>query len=81
MEIAPLAVLGSGIKAVLAQSFARTFFRNAVNLGRLLLNCDTDRINPGDQLDLDLKGERIRNLTQKSEIPFQPLPELMEKIV
>jgi 3-isopropylmalate/(R)-2-methylmalate dehydratase small subunit len=81
MEIAPLVVLGAGIQAVLAKSFARTFFRNAVNLGLLLLTCDTGRIHPGDQLELDLKGEKVRNLTQKTEIPFQPLPLLMEKIV
>jgi 3-isopropylmalate/(R)-2-methylmalate dehydratase small subunit len=81
MEIAPLVVLGAGIKAVLAKSFARTFFRNAVNLGLLLLACDTDRINPEDQLELDLEGQKIRNLTQKTEIPFQSLPALMQKIV
>jgi 3-isopropylmalate/(R)-2-methylmalate dehydratase small subunit len=81
MEIAPLVVLGAGIKAVLAKSFARTFFRNAVNLGLLLLTCDTDRINPEDQLELNLEGQKIRNLTQKTEIPFSPLPALMQKIV
>jgi 3-isopropylmalate/(R)-2-methylmalate dehydratase small subunit len=81
MEIAPLVVLGAGIQAVLAKSFARTFFRNAVNLGLLLLTCDTDRIHPGDQIELDLKGEKVRNLTQKTEIPFQPLPPLMKKII
>jgi 3-isopropylmalate/(R)-2-methylmalate dehydratase small subunit len=81
MEIAPLVVLGAGIKAVLAKSFARTFFRNAVNLGLLLLTGDTDRINPEDQLELATDGQKIRNLTQKIEIPFNPLPPLMQKIV
>ena len=81
MEIAPLVVLGAGIEAVLAKSFARTFFRNAVNLGLLLLTCDTDRINPEDQLELATDGQKIRNLTQKDEIPFNPLPALMQKIV
>jgi 3-isopropylmalate/(R)-2-methylmalate dehydratase small subunit len=81
MEIAPLVVLGAGIKAVLAKSFARTFFRNAVNLGLLLLTCDTDRIEAGDQLDLDLEGRKIRNLARKTEIPFHPLPPLMQQIV
>jgi len=81
MEIAPLVVLGAGIRAVLAKTFARTFFRNAVNLGLLLLVCDTDRINPEDRLELDLAGQKIRNLTQKTEIPFNPLPVLMQKIV
>jgi 3-isopropylmalate/(R)-2-methylmalate dehydratase small subunit len=81
MEIAPLVVLGAGIQSVLAKSFARTFFRNAVNLGLLLLTCDTDRIHPGDQLELDLKSQKVRNLTQKTEISFQPLRPLMMKIV
>jgi 3-isopropylmalate/(R)-2-methylmalate dehydratase small subunit len=81
MEIAPLVVLGAGIKAVLAKSFARTFFRNAVNLGLLLLACDTDRIDAEDQLELDMEGQKVHNLTQKTEIPFQPLPPLMQKIV
>jgi 3-isopropylmalate/(R)-2-methylmalate dehydratase small subunit len=81
MEIAPLVVLGAGIKAVVAKSFARTFFRNAVNLGLLLLVCDTDRINPEDRLELDIDRQKIRNLTQKTEIPFNPLPALMQKIV
>jgi 3-isopropylmalate/(R)-2-methylmalate dehydratase small subunit len=81
MEIATLVILGAGIQAVLAKSFARTFFRNAVNLGLLLLTCDTDRIHPGDQLELDLKSQKVRNLTQKTEISFQPLPPLMKKIV
>ena len=81
MEIAPLVVLGAGIKAVLAKSFARTFFRNAMNLGLLLLTCDSDRIDPEDHLELDIDGRKIRNLTQKIEIPFKPLPALMQKIV
>ncbi len=81
MEIAPLVILGAGIRAVFAKSFARTFFRNAVNLGLLLLTYDTDRVEPGDQLELDLDGQKVRNLTRKTEIPFQPLPPLMEKIV
>jgi 3-isopropylmalate/(R)-2-methylmalate dehydratase small subunit len=81
MEIAPLVVLGAGIQAVLAKSFARTFFRNAVNLGLFLLTCDTDRIQAGDQLEIDLQGGQVRNFTQKTEIPFQSLPPLMKKIV
>jgi 3-isopropylmalate/(R)-2-methylmalate dehydratase small subunit len=81
MEIATLVILGAGIRAIMAKSFSRTFFRNAVNLGLLLIICNTDRIQPGDQLQLDLKDEKVRNLTQKTEIPFQPLPPLMKKIV
>jgi 3-isopropylmalate/(R)-2-methylmalate dehydratase small subunit len=81
MEIAPLVVVGAGIHAVLAKSFARTFFRNAVNLGLLLLVCDTDQIAAGDELTLDLAGGLIRNFTRRTETPFHPLPDLMERIV
>ena len=81
MEIAPLVVVGAGIKAVLAKSFARTFFRNAINLGLLLVICDTEKIFPGDELDLDVEQGLIRNLTRRSKIPFQPLADLMKKIV
>jgi 3-isopropylmalate/(R)-2-methylmalate dehydratase small subunit len=81
MEIAPLVILGAEIKAVLAKSFARTFYRNAINVGLLLLICDTDLIAAGNQLEIDLEAEVIRNLTQNTKIPFQPLPDLMQKIV
>lgn len=81
MEIAPMVVVGAGIQAVLAKSFARTFFRNAVNLGLLLVTCDTEQITGGDELALDLEQGLVRNLTRRVEIPFQPLPDLMKKIV
>ena len=81
MEIAPMVVVGAGIQAVLAKSFARTFFRNAVNLGLLLVTCDTEQITGGDELALDLEQGLVRNLTRRVEIPFQPLPALMKKIV
>ena len=81
MEIATLVIVGAGIRAVLAKSFSRTFFRNAVNLGLLLLVCDTDRIGAQDQVELDLERGQIRNLTRKTTIPFQPLPDLMSRIV
>ena len=81
MEIAPLVILAAGIRAVLAKSFARTFFRNAVNLGLLLLTGDTAPIHPGDRLELDLTRPVIQNITQNTEIPFQPLPPLMQQII
>jgi 3-isopropylmalate/(R)-2-methylmalate dehydratase small subunit len=81
MEIAPMVVVGAGIQAVLANSFARTFFRNAVNLGLLLVTCDTEQITEGDELALELEQGLVRNLTRRVEIPFQPLPALMKKIV
>jgi 3-isopropylmalate/(R)-2-methylmalate dehydratase small subunit len=81
MEIAPMVILAAGIRAVLAKSFARTFFRNAVNLGLLLLTCDTTSIRPGDRLEPDLTRQVIQNLTQNKGIPFQPLPPLLRQII
>ena len=81
MEIAPLVIIGAGIEAVLAKSFARNFYRNAINLGLLLLVCDTDLIEPGDRLEVDAIRGTVRNLTRQREIPFEPLLELMKKIV
>ena len=81
MEIAPLIILAAGIRAVLAKSFSRTFFRNAVNLGLLLLTCDTAPIRPGDWLELNPSRQVIQNITRSTEIPFQTLPPLMRRII
>jgi 3-isopropylmalate/(R)-2-methylmalate dehydratase small subunit len=58
MEVAVTAVIGAGIRIVLAQSFARTYFRNAVNNGLYPIECDTSRIAEGSSLRIDL-GERV----------------------
>ncbi len=81
MEIAPLVIIGAGIEAVLAKSFARNFYRNAINLGLLLLICDTGLIDAGDRLEIDAGRGTVRNLARRREIPFEPLPELMKKII
>jgi 3-isopropylmalate/(R)-2-methylmalate dehydratase small subunit len=56
MEVAVTVILAAGIKAVLARSFSRTFFRNAVNNGLLPLECDTSTIREGDRLEIELAG-------------------------
>jgi len=81
MEIAPLVIIGAGIEAVLAKSFARNFYRNAVNLGLFLLICDTGLIESGDRLEIDSVRGVVQNRTRQKEIPFEPLPELMKKMV
>ena len=81
MEIAPLVIIGAGIGAVLAKSFARNFYRNAVNLGLLLVICDTDRIESGDRLEIDTAHGVVRNQTRQKEFSFEPLPELMKRMV
>ena len=80
-EHAPQIIKISGVKAVLAKSFARIFYRNAINIGLLAIECNTDLINAEDELELDVKNGIIRNLTQKTEIKFSPLPDVMIKLL
>ncbi|MHB1322790.1 MAG: 3-isopropylmalate dehydratase small subunit [Coriobacteriia bacterium] len=80
-EQAPLVLIHSNTKAVLAKSFARIFFRNAINTGLPVVECDTDLIADGDELELDLEAGVVRNLTQDTEIPFAPLPPVMAKLL
>jgi len=80
-EHAPQVLKIAGVNAVLAKSFARIFFRNAINIGLLAITCDTDRINQGDELELDLATGIIFNKTQGTEIKTTPLPDVMIKIL
>lgn len=78
MEVAVTAVLGAGIQAVLARSFSRTYYRNAVNNGLRPLVCDTARIGEGDRLEI---GDGVCNRTTGERIVCEPLPEVMRKII
>jgi len=80
-EHAPQVLKIAGVNAVLAKSFARIFFRNAINIGLLAVTCDTDKINQDDELELDLTSGKIKNITQNIEIEITPLPEVMIKIL
>ncbi|NPV92502.1 MAG: 3-isopropylmalate dehydratase small subunit [Firmicutes bacterium] len=80
-EQAPWALLYTGLSAVIAKSFARLFYRNAINCGLPLVECDTDRINAGDELEIDLAAGVIHNLTSKEDIKITPLPAVMIKIL
>jgi len=80
-EHAPQIIKIAGVGAVLAKSFARIFYRNSINIGLLLIECDTDKINAGDELDIDIKNGIVKNLTQNNEIKIQPLPDVMIKLL
>lgn len=70
-EIAPIIIKLSGVGAVLSKSFGRIFYRNAINNGMLLIECDTDRIEEGDELFVDVKGRVIRKVNDPDfEMPF-----------
>ena len=80
-EHAPRIIKLAGVSAVLAQSFARIFFRNAINVGLPALQCDTSAIAAGDELEVDLVAGEVRDLTLGIAIPFVPLPEVMVTIL
>jgi len=76
-EHAPQIIKLSGVGAVLAKSFARIFYRNAINIGLLVVECDTDGINAGDELDLDIEKGILTDNTNGAIIPIEPLPPVM----
>jgi len=80
-EHAPLIIKMSGVSAILAKSVARIFFRNAINVGLPVLICDTDKIDDGDKLEVDLKKGEITNLTNKTKLYVNPLPDIMLRIL
>jgi 3-isopropylmalate/(R)-2-methylmalate dehydratase small subunit len=80
-EHAPLVIKMSGVSAILAKSFARIFFRNAINQGVPVLICDTDRIADGDILKIDLKAGTIKNVTKHETYGFTKIPPTMLSIL
>ena len=80
-EQAPLVIKHAGIPAVIAKSFARIFFRNGINIGLILLEADTDGIENGDILEVDVEKGLIKNITKKSEINVKPLPDFLLEIM
>ena len=82
-EHAPIAILGAGMPVVIGHSFARIFYRNAFNMGLLLMEVgdDVDKINDGDELEVDAATGVIRDLTNGAEIQCPPLPASMAAIL
>ena len=80
-EHAPLVIKMAGVSAVLAKSVARIFFRNAINLGLPVLICDTDRIDDGDELRVDMAGGIVMDETNGSQRTFTKIPDSMLAIL
>ena len=80
-EHAPLIIKMSGVSAILTKSVARIFFRNAINVGLPVLICDTDKIDDGNELEIDLERGEISNLTNNTQLRFNPIPEIMLRIL
>jgi 3-isopropylmalate/(R)-2-methylmalate dehydratase small subunit len=80
-EQAPLALKHAGVAAVLADSFARIYFRNSINNGLPALVCDTSGIDDGDSLEVDLAAGVVRNASKGREIKCDALPGVMLDIL
>jgi 3-isopropylmalate/(R)-2-methylmalate dehydratase small subunit len=80
-EHAAVVIKMAGVTAVLAKSAARIFFRNAINVGLPVLICDTDKVNGGDELEVDLANSVVKNLTSGIELPVGKFPDVMLRIL
>lgn len=82
-EHAPLAIKESGVTLVIAKSFARIFYRNAINIGLAIFECPeaVDAIRDGDEVAADSDIGMIKNLTTGAEFTTKPFPEFIAKII
>jgi 3-isopropylmalate/(R)-2-methylmalate dehydratase small subunit len=81
-EQAPLSLVGAGVAGVVAQSFARIFFRNAINLGLpVLISPAAGRIRDGDEIHMELATGTIVNHTRGERYEAEPLPEFLQSLV
>ena len=82
-EHAPLAIKAAGISCIIAKSFARIFFRNAINIGLPLLECGeaVDNTETGDLLEVDLSAGKVKNLTKGMKFTAEPYPDFMAGLI
>lgn len=82
-EHAPIAIKASGVSCVIASSFARIFYRNAINIGLPIFECEaaSDGIAAGDEVRVDFDTGLITNLTKNEMYQAQPLPPFIQNIV
>lgn len=82
-EHAPIAIKASGVSLVIAKSFARIFYRNAINIGLAIVECPeaAENISEGDKVEADMDNGIIRNLTTGQEFKAAPFPNFVQKII
>lgn len=82
-EHAPIAIKGAGISAVVAESFARIFYRNSVNIGLLLIEAKgiSENIDEGDEIEINMDQGVLKDLNNFKEFKIKPLPDFMKGIM
>lgn len=82
-EHAPIAIKASGISCVIAETFARIFYRNSINIGLPIIECKeaSERIEAGDEVEVDFESGLITNRTKNETYQGQSFPEFMQKII
>lgn len=82
-EHAPIAIKASGIGCVIAATFARIFYRNAINIGLPIMECReaAENINPGDEVEVDFDTGVIKDITTSKEFKAEPFPEFIKDII
>lgn len=81
-EHAPIALKASGIEAVVAKTYARIFFRNAINIGLKVVECqDADKIDDGDELEIDYDRGVLTDKTKDVDYEIKKFPDFLQKII
>lgn len=82
-EHAPISIKASGVSCVIAETFARIFYRNAINIGLPIIECPeaAKGIDAGDEVEVDFDSGKIYNRTKNTEFQGQAFPEFMQKII
>ncbi len=82
-EHAPIAIKASGVSCVIAKTFARIFYRNAINIGLAILECEeaSDKIQAGDEVAVDFDTGVIQNLTRNERYQAEPFPDFIKEII
>jgi len=81
-EHAVWAIRGVKVSTIIAKSFARIFYRNAIDNGFYIIETpDVDKINDGDEIEIDFENGLIKNITSAKQISFEPLPEFAREII
>ena len=82
-EQAPQVIMACGVSCIIAESYARIFYRNGFNIGLPLIECKDIAKNakPGDELEVDFGKNEVRNLTTGKAFPFKPIPEFMQQLL